>query len=104
MLRRPGLVAAITSGALLLLALPALRTHWSGVDARALPASASARVVEEATAREFPQIAASPGYVALSAGPQAGADLAAYANRLRAIPGVGLGGRTAPPGRRAPGS
>jgi RND superfamily putative drug exporter len=87
-LRRPGPVAAITAGALLLLALPALRTHWSGVDARVLPASASARLVEEATARDFPLLAPSPGYVAVSAGPQAGADLAAYANRLRAIPGV----------------
>ena len=87
-LRRPGLVAAITSGALLLLALPALRTHWSGIDARVLPASASARVVEEATGREFPQVAAGPGYVAISAGPRSGAGLAAYANRLRAIPGV----------------
>jgi RND superfamily putative drug exporter len=87
-LRRPGLVAAITAGALLLLALPALRTHWSGVDARVLPASASARVVEEAASSQFPHVAANPGYVALSAGPQAGPALAAYAQRLRVIPGV----------------
>ncbi len=87
-LRHPGLVAAITAGALLLLALPALRTHWSGVDARVLPASASARVVEEATSRDFPQVTADPAYVAISAGPQAGSSLATYAQRLRAIPGV----------------
>ncbi len=86
--RRPGLVAAITAGALLLLALPALRTHWSGVDARVLPASASARVVEEAAAREFPQVAADPGYVALAGGPRDGGALAVYAQRLRAIPGI----------------
>ncbi|HXB15223.1 MAG TPA: MMPL family transporter [Solirubrobacteraceae bacterium] len=87
-LRHPGAVAAVTAGALLLLALPALRTHWSGVDAHALPASASARVVEDAAAREFPQTAATPGYVSISAGPQAGGELAAYALRLRAIAGV----------------
>ncbi len=87
-LRHPGPVAAVTAGALLLLALPALRTHWSGVDAHALPASASARVVEDAASREFPQTAATPGYVAVSAGPQAGGELAGYARRLRAIPGV----------------
>jgi uncharacterized membrane protein YdfJ with MMPL/SSD domain len=87
-LRRPGLVAAITSAALLLLALPALRTHWSGVDARVLPASASARVVEEAAARDFPRVAATPGYVVVGAGPQAGGALSVYAQSLRAIPGV----------------
>jgi uncharacterized membrane protein YdfJ with MMPL/SSD domain len=87
-LRRPGLVAAVTAGALLLLALPALRTHWSGVDARVLPASASARVVEEAASSQFPLLAPDPGYVAISAGPQAGPALAAYAQRLRGIPGV----------------
>ncbi len=87
-LRHPGIVAAVTTGALLLLALPALRTHWSGVDARVLPASSSARVVEEAAAREFPQVAAAPGYVAIGAGPGAGARLSVYASKLRAVPGV----------------
>jgi RND superfamily putative drug exporter len=87
-LRRPGLVAAITSGALLLLALPALRTQWSGVDARVLPASASARVVEEAITRDFPQLATAPAYVSVDAGPGAGPRLAGYAQRLRAIADV----------------
>ena len=87
-LRRPGLVAGVTTAALLALALPALRTHWSGVDARVLPASSSARVVEGAVEREYPQLATSPSFVAVTAGPGAGSSVAAYAQRLGSVPGV----------------
>jgi uncharacterized membrane protein YdfJ with MMPL/SSD domain len=44
---RPGRVAALSASALVLLALPALRVHFVGVDATTLPASASARQVAE---------------------------------------------------------
>jgi RND superfamily putative drug exporter len=87
-LRRPGPVAAITAGALLLLTLPALHTHWAGVDARVLPASASARSVEEVLDREYPQVAASPGFAVVSAAPGAAGSVAAYAQQLRTVPGV----------------
>jgi uncharacterized membrane protein YdfJ with MMPL/SSD domain len=87
-LRRPGLVAAVTAGALLLLALPALRTHWSGVDAHALPSSASANVVERAIEREYPGLATSPAYLTVEAGPGAGAQVAAYGARVGAVAGV----------------
>ncbi len=87
-LRRPGLVAAVTSAVLLALALPALRTHWSGVDGRVLPGSASARVVEEAIEREYPHVGTTPSYVAVTAGAGDEPAVAAYAQHLRAIPGV----------------
>lgn len=50
-MQRPGRVAALSSTVLVLLALPALGVHFVGVDARTLPASASARQVSEALDR-----------------------------------------------------
>ena len=44
---RPGRVAALSASFLVLLALPALRVHFVGVDATTLPTSASARQVAE---------------------------------------------------------
>jgi len=87
-LARPGIVAAAVTVALLAFASPTLRVHWSGVDASALPTSQSARVVEDRLASEFPQLDASPAVVAVSAAPDAGPALEAYASRLRAVPGV----------------
>lgn len=87
-LRRPGPVAAITVLALLAMAMPAVRAHWSGVDPRVLPASAGARQVEDALAREYPAVGAIPSYAAISAPAGDGAAVAAYAGRLRALPGV----------------
>ena len=84
-LRRPGLVAAVTASALIVMALPALKTHWSGVDARVLPASASAHVVESELERHYPSTAASPGFIAVRAGADQGPAVAAYAARLAAV-------------------
>src|SRR5919198_1034255 len=54
-MRRPGLVAAVTAGGLLLLAWPSLRAQWTGVDASILPTTKSARVVQDRIAAEFPR-------------------------------------------------
>ena len=89
-LRRPGLVALATAGVLLLIALPALHTHWSGVDARVLPSSASAHEVEDALEREYPQVRSAPAFLAVSAPASAGPALRAYAARLARIPDVAL--------------
>ena len=87
-MRRPGLVAASTTAALLLFAAPALGLHWTGVDAGVLPSSQSARAVADATARDFPTTDASPLVLAVSAPPDAGPQLRAYAERLPGVPGV----------------
>jgi len=87
-LRHPGVVALLTSGALIALAVPALGTHWSGVDARVLPASASARMVEEALRREYPVDRTTPAFIALHAGPGQASAVHAYAVRLAGVPGV----------------
>jgi RND superfamily putative drug exporter len=87
-LRRPGPVALAITALLVLIALPALHTHWSGVDARVLPTSASARKVEDTLAREYPQVRATPAFVAVRAGATQGAPLRSYARRLQRIAGV----------------
>jgi putative drug exporter of the RND superfamily len=52
-MRRPGLVALITAGALIVVALPALRVQLTPADAHVLPASSQPRVVAEALTNEF---------------------------------------------------
>ena len=53
-MRRPGLVAVLTGGALIVLALPALRLELTPADARVLPVSSQARQVAETITRDFP--------------------------------------------------
>ncbi len=87
-LRRPALVALVVTAALLALALPALRTRWSGVDARVLPTSTSARQVEGALQREYPQARSTPGYVAVRASAADAPAVRAFAARIRRVAGV----------------
>ncbi len=52
-MRRPALVAAGTTLALLVIASPTLHVRWAGVDATDLPPGQSARIVSDALNREF---------------------------------------------------
>jgi uncharacterized membrane protein YdfJ with MMPL/SSD domain len=87
-MRRPGIVAATTAAVLVLVALPALGINFTTVDASVLPTSASARQVSDTIDRDFPQDRSEPIYVAIDAPdtPEAQAQLAAYAERLAALP------------------
>lgn len=87
-MRRPGLFAAAAMALMLLLAAPALKTEWAGVDASILPTSKSARVVEDTIQRDFPTLSTNALYLAVDAPKDAGAELAAYAERLRTVPDV----------------
>jgi RND superfamily putative drug exporter len=87
-LRRPGLVAGVTAVAMILVALPALRVQWTGVDGSVLPRSKSARVVEQAVAREFPAVGETPTIIALSAPADAAAEVGRYAAAVRAVADV----------------
>jgi RND superfamily putative drug exporter len=73
----------------LLLALggPFLRINWGGVDARAMPEGAEARVVAEALETQFPRNATSP-IEAVVTGTSDRAAVQAYGDRLAAVPGV----------------
>ena len=81
-------MAVLTAGALLLLAMPALRTQWTGVDASVLPTTQSARVVHDALERDYPATDSSGIFVVVSAPRDAGPAMVRYADRLAAVDGV----------------
>jgi uncharacterized membrane protein YdfJ with MMPL/SSD domain/pSer/pThr/pTyr-binding forkhead associated (FHA) protein len=86
-MRRPGLVALLSSLFLILLALPALGIKFTGIDITAVPEHLSARQVDNALNSDF---AANPsaGEITVLAGPTDRAEVTAYARELRALPGV----------------
>jgi RND superfamily putative drug exporter len=93
-MRRPAAFAAVIVVVLLALAAPFLRISWGSVDARDLPAAAQPRIVTEQLARDFPGNLTAPVEALVSfSSPIAGSpgehqELAAYAGRLREVPGV----------------
>lgn len=87
-MRRPGLVAALTAAVLLLVAVPSLRAEWTGVDASVLPASKSARVVSDRVAADFPRLDATPVVLAVSAPLAARSEVAAYRRAVKDVSGV----------------
>jgi uncharacterized membrane protein YdfJ with MMPL/SSD domain len=87
-LRHCAMVAVLTMTGLLLLALPALRTTWTGVDASVLPTSASAHVVEDRIEQHYPRLTATPAVIAVRAGAESAVSVKGYAARIRALPGL----------------
>jgi uncharacterized membrane protein YdfJ with MMPL/SSD domain len=89
-MRRPWLVAIASTALLLFVASPAPGVRWSGIDATVLRHSRSARVVQDALAREFPALhGGQTTAVVVSAPPSARGALDSYAARLRRLPGIG---------------
>jgi RND superfamily putative drug exporter len=91
-MRRPGIVAAVTATVLVIVALPALGINFTSVDASVLPTSATARQVSDTIDRDFPQDLSEPIYLAIDAPdtPEARAELSAYAQELRGLPNAAL--------------
>lgn len=87
-MRRPALVAAGTTLALLVIASPTVRVQWAGVDATDLPAGQSARVVSDTLAHQFAAQELNPIAIAANAPASARPRLDAYARALQAVPGV----------------
>jgi uncharacterized membrane protein YdfJ with MMPL/SSD domain len=81
-------VAGVTALAMLLVALPTLRTQWTGVDANILPDSHSARVVSDRLASEYPQLSANPVVLAVDAPAGARQQVQRYADSVAAVDGV----------------
>ncbi len=99
-LRHPGAVALVTAAVMVAIALPALHTHWSGVDAHVLPSSASAHQVEDAVEREFPRVRSTPEFVAVRTPAADGATVRRLRGSACTHPGTCAGGRPALPGTR----
>jgi trehalose monomycolate/heme transporter len=106
-MRRPVLYAIPIVAVLLGLGSPFLHVVWGGVDATALPASATPRIVTEALNHDFPGNPTAPIEAIVQFGgpvtgsPSRTAALASYASRLDHVPGVtaaqvtGIRGNTA---------
>ena len=88
-MRRPGLVAAVTAALMLAAALPALSVQWSSAnDSRVIPQGQSARTVADALNRDFAGAGRAPVTVAISAPASDGAAVSAYAHRIAGFAGV----------------
>jgi uncharacterized membrane protein YdfJ with MMPL/SSD domain len=89
-MRRPVVYVAVIVPVLLLAGSPFLRVEFGGVDHRALPAGTESRVVSETLIADFPGGGTSTiePVVTFASGAVDDASLAAYAERLRELPGV----------------
>ena len=92
-MRRPGIIAAVTAAAMLAIAAPALTTSWSPVDGSVIPKGKSARTVADVLAAGD-GAAKAPVVAAITAPGSARAQVEAFAGRVSGIAGVH---RTAPP-------
>jgi uncharacterized membrane protein YdfJ with MMPL/SSD domain len=86
-IRRPGRVAALSAGALIALGIPFASIRFLPVDASVLPVSASAHQVDDALRTQFPPGRTAPLEV-VTAAPAGSPQLTAFAERIRALPGV----------------
>jgi RND superfamily putative drug exporter len=88
-MRRPGVVAVLTSAVMLAAALPALTAAWSSSsDTSVIPRGDSSRTVADALARDFAGGAESPVTVAISAPASQSAAVARFARDIAGFPGV----------------
>jgi uncharacterized membrane protein YdfJ with MMPL/SSD domain len=88
-MRRPGLVAAVTAALMLAAAAPALSVQWSSAnDSRVIPQGKSARTVSDALNRDFAGAGRSPVTVAIRAPGSDGAAVSAYARHIATFAGV----------------
>jgi uncharacterized membrane protein YdfJ with MMPL/SSD domain len=87
-MRRPAAVALVTTALLGIVAAPSLGVIWSGIDAKVLPTSQSARVVADVVGTEFGQQSLNPIAIAATAPASAASSVAAYESRILQVPGV----------------
>jgi len=87
-MRRPGIVAATTAAVMLAIALPAVGVNWTPVDATAIPADKSSRVVADALERDFGGSGSTPVTVAVSAPSSDAAAVRDFAGEIRGLDGV----------------
>lgn len=90
MLRRPALAAAGAAIFMVALGLPFLGIRFTSVDATVLPTSYSSRQVSDTVNRDFPSGSSRTLYVVMEAPASASSEVAAFTQRLGAIPEVSL--------------
>ena len=87
-MRRPIPVAVGSAAFMIALGIPALSLKFIGVDASALPTSASARQVDDALRTQFPPNRTSPIYVGIVAPRSSASQVHAYAKQFASLPNV----------------
>jgi uncharacterized membrane protein YdfJ with MMPL/SSD domain len=87
-MRRPALIAAVTTVALLALGSQFLRIQFTGISADVLPADSPARQVDEAWRAVLPSRAVSPLTVVAEAGRDGRAQVVAVTRRVSRLPTV----------------
>ena len=90
-MKRPVLYVVGITAVLLFMGLPFLRVEWGSPDHRALPVGAEARVAGETLDAQFPASGTRPIDAVVTFDrpvTEAAADLTAYTERLKAVPGV----------------
>ena len=87
-MRRPGIVAAVTAAVMLAIALPSLGAQWTPVDETVVPTDKSARVVSDAIAQDFGGSGSTPVSVAVTAPPSDEVAVRGFAEELRGLDGV----------------
>ena len=88
-MRRPGAVAVVTAGVLLVAGLPFLRAAFVPADYKMLPQDSEARQVAETLDRDFGVFAADPIQVVAEATPAEDGEVDRYAGQLREVAGTG---------------
>jgi RND superfamily putative drug exporter len=87
-MRRPAVIAAVTSIALLALGSQFLRIEFTGISAEVLPPDSAPRQVDETLRAEFPPSPTSPVIVAAEAGAGARAEVTEVSRGLTELGGV----------------
>ncbi len=87
-MRRPGVVAAVTAAVMLAVALPAIGVKWTPVDATVIPRDLSSRIVADAIERDFGGTGSTPVTVAATARSSDAAAVRAFAGQVRDLAGV----------------
>ncbi|HTJ35350.1 MAG TPA: MMPL family transporter [Dactylosporangium sp.] len=86
--RRPLLTTVVTAAAVLVMAIPSVHLRLANSDARALPGSTETRRQYDALAAHFPQLVGPDVIAAVVRSGAADPRTAAFAERVRAVPGV----------------
>jgi RND superfamily putative drug exporter len=87
-MRRPGMIAAVTAVVMIGLAIPSLRAIWTPVDVQSVPEGLSSRTVGDALADEFPGQDSSPVLLVSDAGADAAAEVGQLAERVASTEGI----------------
>jgi RND superfamily putative drug exporter len=97
-MRRPGTIAALSAAALIALGIPFASIKFLPVNAGVLPASASARQVDDALRTKFPPGRTAPVEVVIGA-PSSSPQVSTLAERVRALADVSAVAPAQPAGR-----